>query len=667
MGCLDGWGGPLPQSWIDRHEELGRQILARERELGMTPILQGFTGHVPAAVAEKYPQAKLHKIHWIEWNTHLLDPLDPLFPEIASRFMQEQIKRFGTNHFYAADTFIEMIPPSGELEYLDRLGRAIYDGMAKTDSQAVWVLQGWAFMFRRSFWTQPRIEAFLDAVPDERMLVLDLFCENRPMWSQTEAFCGKPWLWCNVQNFGCTVDLGGALDRNNTGLHAARSAPNRGSLVGLGFVNEGLGYNPIAYDLMFEMAWHDAAIDLSRWVRDYSRHRYGKANPDAEAAWEILLETVYTAPHRTRSSIDRVPSLKPVGGASYNNVQLSGAWRHLLQAGDELGDADTYQFDLVNIARQVLSNHAATLHGKVAEAHRSGDAKAFETAADNFLQLMRDMDELLATRKEFLLGRCLEDAKRWGTDEKEAAKLQWNARRVLTLWGTGKAIRDYARKEWSGMIGGFYLKRWEWYLKEEAEALAAAKPMNSDAFHQKLWQWENDWADQQETYPTEPAGDSLDVATKLWEKYGGAFKPDALSLTTGKPSTCSSSLPPYPARLANDGFSINTNSFWATDVAHQDNPEPWWQVDLQEPTTVGRVVVVGYYGDKRHYGFTVETSLDGKKWDMVADQRDNKEPSTQAGHTCRFTPRPVRYIRVSQPYNSANTGRHLVEVMAYAQ
>jgi alpha-N-acetylglucosaminidase len=53
MGCLDGWGGPLPADWIDRHEQLGKQILARQRALGMTPVLQGFTGHVPEAVA--YP------------------------------------------------------------------------------------------------------------------------------------------------------------------------------------------------------------------------------------------------------------------------------------------------------------------------------------------------------------------------------------------------------------------------------------------------------------------------------------------------------------------------------------------------------------------------------------------------------------------------------------
>ena len=95
--------------------------------------------------------------------------------------------------------------------------------------------------------------------------------------------------------------------------------------------------------------------------------------------------------------------------------------------------------------------------------------------------------------------------------------------------------------------------------------------------------------------------------------------------------------------------------------------EVWWQVDLEQPTDVGRVVVVGYYGDQRHYGYTVKTSIDGESWDVVADHRDNRAPSTKAGYVCRFEPRPVRYIRVDQPHNSANTGRHLVEVMAFGR
>lgn len=61
MGNIDGLGGPLPKSWIEKHKLLEQKILKRERELGMTPILQAFTGHVPESITEIYPKAKLHK------------------------------------------------------------------------------------------------------------------------------------------------------------------------------------------------------------------------------------------------------------------------------------------------------------------------------------------------------------------------------------------------------------------------------------------------------------------------------------------------------------------------------------------------------------------------------------------------------------------------------
>ena len=62
----------------------------------------------------------------------------------------------------------------------------------------------------------------------------------------------------------------------------------------------------------------------------------------------------------------------------------------------------------------------------------------------------------------------------------------------------------------------------------------------------------------------------------------------------------------------------------------------------------------------------LEGSLDGANWTLLADRRDNKEPSTRAGLACAFPPRTVRYLRVTVTSNSANTGRHLVEVMAFA-
>jgi len=156
---------------------------------------------------------------------------------------------------------------------------------------------------------------------------------------------------------------------------------------------------------------------------------------------------------------------------------------------------------------------------------------------------------------------------------------------------------------------------------------------------------------------------SCSLAKRLWNKYHESFKPNANSLTTGKPVTCSHALPGHPARLANDGWSNDTNAYWATDITQ--DPKAWWQVDLLKPTSIGRIVVVGYFGDKRHYGFTIETSLDSKKWKMIVDRHTNQEPVTANGYTHCFEPYTVRYIRVTQTCNSANTGRHLVEVMAF--
>jgi len=61
MGNIDGFGGPLPASWRTSHARLQQQIVSRERALGMTPVLQGFTGHVPDCLANIFPGARIHK------------------------------------------------------------------------------------------------------------------------------------------------------------------------------------------------------------------------------------------------------------------------------------------------------------------------------------------------------------------------------------------------------------------------------------------------------------------------------------------------------------------------------------------------------------------------------------------------------------------------------
>jgi len=523
MGCLDGWGGPLPKTWIAQHEQLGQRILARQRELGMTPVLQGFTGHVPAVIARKAGDA-VQKVEWLEWQTYLMDPLSPQFAEIARLWMTEQQRRFGSDHLYAADTFIEMVPPSGDLNYLADLSRAIYNGMAASDPEAVWVLQGWAFMYNRQFWTQPRFGAFLDAIDDEHMLVLDLYCESTPMWNVTDAFCGKPWLWCNIQTFGCKVNMGGELDRIVADLYSARRDPNRGQLAGLGFVNEGLDYNPVVYDLLYECAWRDEPVDVATWLDQYSQHRYGAAHPEAQQAWRLLHAHVYNRRQSGGSVIVAKPTLQP-RAAMADAAQMAAAWEHLLSAADRFDSVDTYRFDLVQVARHGLASYASTLQHQIAATFQAQDLPAFEQASQRFLDLLRDIDALLATREDFLLGRWLEDAKRWGASDAEKARMEWNARRVLTLWGQTTVIDDYAHKEWSGMISGFYLPRWEKALRQAKEDLRAGRTFDPQAFDQSIRPWMSQWSSQRDIYPAQPQGDSVEVAQSLWKKYRPALRP----------------------------------------------------------------------------------------------------------------------------------------------
>ena len=524
MGCLDGHGGPLTQSWIDAHAELQRKILRRQRELGMRPLLQGFTGHVPAAVTNHAPTARLQAISWVEWKTQVLDPLDPLFARIAATFIEEQTRLFGTDHFYAADTFIEMTPPSGDTSYLADIGRAIYRGLSETDPQAVWVLQGWPFFFAREFWTQPRIEAVLAPIPDERILLLDLFCERTPVWSRTRAFCGKPWVWCNIQNFGNRVWLGGALDIINRDYHAARRDPGAGRLSGLGFVNEGLDFNPVVYDLLFELAWRSGPVALDVWLRDFARRSYGKASPDAEQAWQALHETAFQAAHDNPATCTLAPSLAAPPVTPYRNDRLADAWSHLLAAADAVSDADPFRFDLVNVTRQVLGNYSAALHRATIEAFQRKDREALRETSVRMLTLLRELDDLLATRREFLLGGWLEDARRWGTTDAERDRLEWNARRVLTLWGDGTALRDYASRQWSGMMNGFYLQRWELFYGHLDGALAAGRPFDPKAFAEAMLAFERQWSDLHDRLPREPHGESLALSRQLWAKYGEAVK-----------------------------------------------------------------------------------------------------------------------------------------------
>src|SRR5690606_37633762 len=131
------------------------------------------------------------------------------------------------------------------------------------------------------------------------------------------------------------------------------------------------------------------------------------------------------------------------------------------------------------------------------------------------LQIVKDLDALLATRPEFLLGRWIDSARRHGATPQEADHLEWNARTLITLWGPRDSpLHDYACRYWAGLVGGFYLGRWQLFVQHVHDALQTGAAFDADSFEQTVRDFEEQWTHATTPQPVETTGDSLAQARR---------------------------------------------------------------------------------------------------------------------------------------------------------
>lgn len=574
MGNLHGWGGPLSQNWLDQQLCLQKQILSRMLELGMTPVLPSFSGNVPAALKKIFPSANITRLG--DWNTvdknprwcctYLLNPSDPLFVEIGEAFIRQQVKEYGdVTDIYNCDTFNENSPPTSDPAYISSLGAAVYKAMSRGDKDAVWLMQGWLFYSDSAFWKPPQMQALLHSVPFGKMIVLDLFAEAKPIWKNSSQFYGTPYVWCLLHNFGGNIEMYGILDAISSGPVDARISENS-TMVGVGMCMEGIEHNPVVYELMSEMAFRSGKPQVLEWLKTYSRRRYGKAVRQVVAAWDILYHTVYNctdgiADHNTDFIVkfpDWDPSLHSGSNISeQDNMRIlltsSGTRRFLFQetssdfpeahlwystqeviqalwlfldAGNDLAGSPTYRYDLVDLTRQVLSKLANQVYRDAMIAFRRKDARALNLHGQKFLQIIKDIDVLLASDDNFLLGTWLESAKKLAVDPNDMKLYEWNARTQVTMWyDTTKTnqsqLHDYANKFWSGLLEDYYLPRASTYFGHLMKSLEENKNFKLTEWRKEWIAFSNKWQADTKIYPVKAKGDALAIAKALYRKYFG--------------------------------------------------------------------------------------------------------------------------------------------------
>ncbi|XP_063220773.1 alpha-N-acetylglucosaminidase isoform X2 [Bacillus rossius redtenbacheri] len=505
------------------------------RRLGLSPaeVAAHFAG--PAFLAWLYPDVNMTELS--VWNNfpdeyccpYLIEPTDPLFQHIGNLFLTEVTAEFGTNHAYYCDTFNEMSPSSGDVRYLASVGRAIYQAMRSVDAKAVWVKQNWEFVDRPLFWTQDRVEAFLTSVPLGRMIVLDLQSEQHERYTVFNSYYGQPFIWCMLHNFGGTLGLFGSLHIVNNKVFEGRNFIANSTMVGTGLTPEGINQNYVVYDLMNEMVWRTRPTNLSEWITTYAARRYGQDNPHAAIAWELLKSSVYNftgvGKMRGKYIINVRPSLRLQPYAWYSVPDVGEAWTEMLRASTSLGAAAAFRHDLVDVTRQALELLASAHYVAAVAAFRAGNLSSLQTNGRAMLDILSGMDEILASNEAFLLGRWLQAAKAKGTTDEEKQLYEYNARNQITLWGPNGQIRDYANKQWAGVISHYFRPRWQMFFKELNESLVNGTEFNQTVLDsQILQQIEKPFTSDRSAFPINQKGDSVEISRRMHRRWHPEFR-----------------------------------------------------------------------------------------------------------------------------------------------
>ncbi|BCU77182.1 alpha-N-acetylglucosaminidase [Luteolibacter sp. LG18] len=528
MQNMEGVLSP-PQAVIDARTRTGQHIVARCRELGIQPILQGYYGMLPSGFTKKHPEAKIFpQGTWAGGNRRpdMLDPSDPLYAKIARTFMEEQRKIYGDASFLAADPFHE----GGSSKGMDRgtVYKQIQDAMLAFDPKITLVKQCWQTSNKEMF----------DAGKKDQSLALDLNCDYRPFWRKANGYDGTPWTWCFLFNFGGNLALEGNPAKLATDFGGTLADPARKNLSGTALVPEGSHTNPLMYELMTEMAWRGAPADTTAWVNLYLHARYGVRSSSAEEAWKGILATAY-ATKPAESPINSILTARPRWDANlrgrtwspgskvaYDNRELAKAWNTLLKAAPELGGKDTYRYDLADVSRQTLTNYSRSIYDRLLAAVEANDLPAFKRNKEILLGLIADLDELTGTRADWLMGAWVADARKWGKTPADAAYMDRIARMIVTTWVENPQtdLADYANREWNGLLGEYYLPRWKMFLDATEMALAAGKRPDMATYNRERGKFETEWVNSgKTTLAARPKGDTVEVSRRLLQKYGAAI------------------------------------------------------------------------------------------------------------------------------------------------
>ena len=503
MGNIDNFDGPLPQEAIDQRCALQKRILGRMRELGITPVVPGFSGFVPQGFKRLRPEVKTFTELWErtkprQTKTFIVDPdAADVYKEIGKKFIEAYRAEYGPTQYYLVDTFNEMTVPArpGHIEEdVARFARSVYEGILAGDPQGVWVMQAWICRNEPKFWDDATLHAFLKVIPDDRMIILDYSSDflaalekdawknplEQNVWKQHGAFHGKRWFNGMVHTEGGNNNVKGNLAFIAAQPAAVLRSAEKGNLAGWSISMEGTQNNEVVYELMTDVGWSATEIDPHRWIVDYCRARYGAVPEAMQEAWELLMRSAYGwHDWLTHHSWQARPTLDPAALAVDTSLLFGKGVERFLACSDQLIGNTLYRNDLIELVVQAAGGSVDQRLKEACEAHKVGNSSARDRKAAEAIAMLLRMDALLHVRPDRRLEQWVDDARRCGATPDRKAYYEENARLLITFWGWTN-LNDYASKVWSGLTRDYYAVRWQAFF----EALRQGTKFDADALEE---------------------------------------------------------------------------------------------------------------------------------------------------------------------------------------
>ena len=524
MNNLEGWGGTIesqgtgvfmqgnPDWWYTRQEQLCRNMLQRMRELGMQPVIPGFSGQVPNCIVNYSINGfssgdVVNNGTWAGGYTRpdILKPNTTSYQTFAAVYYKHLHEVMGVSELYSIDPFHEGSLPGGvtnetcypnimvELDnHFGNVEQSVKDTYKVTKSPS-WIIQYWLGVPQSGAFT-----AMKNAGYASRFIGLDLFADNiyadnAAKW-RTNYYDTCPYIYCMLHNFGGRSGLHGRLETTMDGYFQALAKNN--NCQGIGATPEGTETNPILYDMLFELPWMSSNPGADAWLAEYAHSRYGVDSKTAPAALEALKnlkKSVWDCRVNQQGTSEAVILARPnwtIGSvSSWSTSAIYWDTQDVLLAADQLysvkdlvtanGGEDgiaNYNYDFIDVVRQAMVDYAAQLLPLIKTAHESGDNAEYTRLYQLYLQLMLDLDEMLSYDENFKLERWTSLARNIagevsGTTENDRNWLEWNARTQVTVWSKGNTdLHDYSNRCWAGLIKDFHYWRWKYFFENNGNA-----------------------------------------------------------------------------------------------------------------------------------------------------------------------------------------------------